>query len=92
MIRLHLDTTKKKGKVNIMANIGSDSEVTTMQYKPKGANRFETDIVVIGITRNAGTYTITLIEKATNKLAMKQYRKKEAINNFTEKYGIRIKF
>lgn len=63
-----------------------------MKYKAKGTNRIETDEAIIGITKAGGIYTVCVIKKDTNALSMKQYRKREAINSFTKKYGVQVEF
>lgn len=67
--------------------------LTEVYYKERGRhNRWETDDAIIGLEKSAGVYTVSVIDKATNTLKMKQYHKKEAVNNFTEKYGVHINF
>lgn len=60
-------------------------------YKEKGSNRFENDNAIVGIRKNKGKYIVSLIEKNTNTLIVKEYHKKSSINNLTEKYGIIVK-
>jgi hypothetical protein len=44
------------------------------------------------IRKSGGKWTVSILDRETLDMESKTYNKKEAINNFTEKFGIHVDF
>lgn len=61
-------------------------------YKNRKQNRIETDDVVISVHQVNRKYQVNVMDKKTLDLQVKDYNKKECVNNVTEKYDVHIDF